>query len=192
MTASSVPKPRRLPPAMYRALLTTHIVVTGIWLGLAAAKLFLVVYAMTSPAGLAGPLVTAAAMVIVAFPPLAIATTGTGVVLSLGTNWGLVQHTWVLVKLGLAVGVVVSGIRFAERFGAPSIAAAIAPGSGNEAAAAITALATPLIVLGVIHALMLGAATVISVYKPWGKTWFGLRGAAARSREAQPAAHEVA
>jgi hypothetical protein len=25
------------------------------------------------------------------------------------------------------------------------------------------------------HLLMLGAATVMSVYKPWGKTWFGRR-----------------
>jgi hypothetical protein len=32
-----------------------------------------------------------------------------------------------------------------------------------------------LISLSIAHLLMLGAATVISVYKPWGKTWFGRR-----------------
>jgi hypothetical protein len=30
-----------------------------------------------------------------------------------------------------------------------------------------------LISLTVVHLIMLGAATFISVYKPWGKTWFG-------------------
>ena len=32
-----------------------------------------------------------------------------------------------------------------------------------------------MISLAVVHLLMLGAATVISVYKPWGKTWFTQR-----------------
>jgi hypothetical protein len=159
-------------------LLTAHIIATGTWLGLAAAKLFLGVLAATATdAGFAGSLYVATAAVNVAFPPMAIGTVVTGVLLSLGTRWSLLQHTWVLVKLGLTVGVVISGIRFAELFARQAALATASIGSNLERVT-ITA-PTPLIALMIAHVLMLGAATIISVYKPWGKSWFGRSGARA-------------
>lgn len=46
----------------------------------------------------------------IAFPPAAIGALVTGVLLSLGTRWGPLQHYWVATKLALSVGVIVTGI----------------------------------------------------------------------------------
>jgi len=47
------------------------------------------------------------------------------------------------------------------------------------------AAGTMLLVLGVSHPVMSAAATITSVYKPWGKTWIGRWSAA--SAMASPA-----
>jgi hypothetical protein len=76
------------------------------------------------------------------------------------------------------MGVIVTGIALIDRLVRQSISA-----SGGQAVADGTILATAsapilLISLSVAHVLMLGVATVVSVYKPWGKTRFGRRKAA--------------
>lgn len=96
------------------------------------------------------------------FPPAAVLTLITGIVLGLVTKWGIVQYTWVLAKLVLTIAAPVSAVRLSERF-------LIEAQSG----------ATPklVILLIAIHIVMLGIATALSIYKPWGKTWFGHRAA---------------
>ena len=48
--------------------------------------------------------------------------------------------------------------------------------SGDDATLIASATAPGLLIaLAVAHLLMLTAATVLSVYKPWGKTWLGRR-----------------
>jgi hypothetical protein len=152
-------------PQVYRLLLTTHIVVSGVWLGFAVAKLALALFALTTDA-----LYSSMRVVYLAFPPAAVATLVTGVLLSLGTTWGLLRHYWVATKLALGIGVIVTGVALSDRLVQESIAA---PGGGVVGGAAITevvsAPATLLISLSVAHALMLGVATVLSVYKPWGR-----------------------
>jgi hypothetical protein len=51
---------------------------------------------------------------------------------------------------------------------------------GRFAEQVIAASAPPTLLLSLVvaHVLMLASATVLSVYKPWGKTWFGRRWAA--------------
>jgi hypothetical protein len=58
-----------------------------------------------------------------AFPPAAIGTLVTGVLLSMGTKWGLLQHYWVATKLALSVGVIVTGIALVDRLIRQSISA---------------------------------------------------------------------
>jgi hypothetical protein len=108
----------------------------------------------------------------IAFPILAISTFVSGVLLSLGTKWGLLQHYWIVIKIVLTVGVIVTAIQLDERFIRLSISALSRQSMDSGIALSPTIL---LISLTVAHLLMLGAATVISVYKPWGKTRFGLR-----------------
>jgi hypothetical protein len=108
---------RRLSPSHYRLLLATHIVVSGAWLGVVVTKLVLGLTAVTAAdPDRAATLAVATAVVNPAFPPLAIGTIVTGVLLSLGTKWGLLQHYWVAVKLGLTVGVIATAVQLGDRY----------------------------------------------------------------------------
>jgi hypothetical protein len=151
----------RLTPPMYKLLLTAHIVASVGWLGVAAAKLALGVAAVrTLDPGLPQTLLVAISVIDRVFPPAAILTLITGIVLGLVTKWGIVQYTWVLAKLVLTIAVPVTAVRFGEQYLVDAL-----NGASPRA----------LIVLVVMHVIMLAAATVLSVYKPWGKTWYGTR-----------------
>ena len=178
---------RRVSPALYKLLLTAHIMVSVGWLGIVVAKLVLGLVAITSGSpDTAAALYVSMGVVNRAFPPVAIATIVSGVLLSLGTKWGLLQHYWVVTKLLLTVGVIVTAVQLSDSH----VQQSIAPLSGQALAESpIVGLAampsTPLIALSVAHVLMLGLATVLSVYKPWGKTWLARRNTANRSRGRQ-------
>jgi hypothetical protein len=88
----------------------------------------------------------------------------------LGTKWGLLHHYWVVTKLVLTVGVIATAVQLGDRLLRQAVAAPSAPLAGDAT--------TLLLALSLAHLLMLGVATVLSVYKPWGKTWFGRRRAA--------------
>ena len=157
-------------------MLATHIIVSVGWLGIVFAKLVLGLRAMTSRApGVSDALYLSMEVVNIAFPPAAISSLVTGVLLSLGTKWGLLRHYWVATKLALSVGVIVSGIALVDRLIRQSISAPSGQAAGEGTILGIaSAPATLLISLSVAHALMLGTATV-AVYRPWGKTWFDRR-----------------
>lgn len=167
---------RRVSPPLYKLLLTAHILVSGGWLGVVVAKLALGLAAATSgEPGLSGALYASMEVVNPVFPPAAIGTIATGVLLSLGTKWGLLHHSWVAAKLVLTVGVVATAVQTGDDLVQQSIAAPSGPAAEVGTILGIASAPTLLISLSVAHLLMLGAATVISVYKPWGKTWFGRR-----------------
>jgi hypothetical protein len=167
-------------------LLTSHIVVSVGWLGVVLAKVALGVLALTAGAPeLAAALSTAMLRLNVAFPPVAIGTIVSGVLLSLGTKWGLIHHYWVATKIALTVGVIATAVQLSDRFVQQSVGGSPAPASATGALLAISASGvTLLLALAVTHLVMLVVATVLSVYKPWGKTWFGRRKA---QRTSQPA-----
>lgn len=115
---------------------------------------------ITRSAGSAGAEVAAAAyraMSILknAVPPAALGVVLTGVVLSLGTNWGLFTHLWVVVELVLTVSALPMSILLVF----PSV---------QRAAAAPTAEPPPLGLMVSTTLVALGGAAVIAVYKPWG------------------------
>jgi len=82
--------------------------------------------------------------------PLSLAALLTGLVQSLGTEWGLFRYYWILVKLVLTLGAV-------------TILLLHMPAVGRRSG--VTA--------EVVHAgggvLVLLATTTLSVYKPWGR-----------------------
>ncbi len=174
---------RRVSPPMYKLLLTAHIIVSVGWLGGVFAKLVLGIAAITSNApDISDALYVSMEVVDVIFLPAAIGTIVTGVLLSLGTKWGLLQHYWVATKLVLTVGVIVTAVQLSNRFVRQSISAPSGPAVDDGTILGIASAPILLISLSVAHVLMLGIATVVSVYKPWGKTWFGRRKALARSQ----------
>jgi hypothetical protein len=92
-----------LPPALRRAMLAAHIICSVGWLGAAAAYLALGVAAEVSMQ----PQIVRAAWIGMELSgwfvivPLACLAYLTGLVLSLGTPWGLFKHYWVVIALVL-------------------------------------------------------------------------------------------
>jgi hypothetical protein len=146
-----------------------HVIVSAGWLGLVVAMLVLGVSAATT-----GEVTLATAAygfldrIGSVIPAFAVATLLTGIVLSVATPWGLIRHYWIVVKIVLTFAVIVTGVVLTTRW--------------IQQALAVAGPAEWLLVAGsAMHLLMLAAATVISVDKPWGKTRRGRRLAAARA-----------
>lgn len=168
---------RRVSPATYKILLTAHIIVSVAWIGVIIAKIALKLFAMggDDPA-VAASLFYATTRLDFAFPPLALSTLVTGVLLSLGTKWGLLQHYWVATKIALTFGVIVSAVQIGTRIPRP----AGQPVDNGSLLGIMTAPTTLLLAMSLSHLLMLVAATILSTYKPWGKTPLGRRAALPR------------
>ena len=87
---------------------------------------------------------------VLVLPPQAsfsVAAILTGLVLAGGTRWGLFQHWWVVVKLGLSLAVLLTGLRFVDAW--------VQQASASPPAAEARGL---LIYASSAHLLMLGAA----------------------------------
>jgi hypothetical protein len=94
-----------MTPGLRKFALTAHLAFSVGWIGAVVAYLALVVAAMTSQDA---QTVRAAwiAMALTgwyAIVPLALASLLTGLVMSLGTKWGLFWHYWVLISLVLTI-----------------------------------------------------------------------------------------
>jgi hypothetical protein len=160
-----------MAPGLRKLVLTAHLVASVGWVGAVLAYLAL---------GLAARATTDAQTVRAAWiameltgwsaiVPLALASLATGLVMSLGTPWGLFRHYWVVLSLVLtlfAVAVLLPHMRtvtaIADLVRADD-AGAHAGGHGGD----------------LFHAggglLVLLAVTVLNVYKPRGLTPYGWR-----------------
>ena len=160
-----------MSPALRKFALTTHVVTSVGWLGAVAAFLVLALAGLRS----ADPGIVRAAYVGMELVgwwlivPLCFASLFSGLVQSLGTEWGLFRHYWVLFKLlinVLSTALLVLHMGPIERMAAFASAADLVPGAHEplrvqlvfDAGAALVALVV---------------ATVLSVYKPRGVTPFG-------------------
>ena len=166
---------RRASPRVYRFLLTAHIISAVGWLGVVFAKLVLALAATTATS----PEVSAALLVALdtinaAFAPASTGALVSGVLLALSTRWGLLQYYWVLAKLVLTVGVFGTAVQLVPR---------IVGLSEEEPLLGLPSAPAVLLAFAAIHLVMLGAATALSVYKPWGKTWLARRAEAQRLSE---------
>ena len=94
-----------LTPALRKFVLAVHITCSVGWIGAVVAYLVLGVSAVTS----SDALTVRAAWIAMeltgwfAIVPLALASLLTGLIISLGTAWGLFRHYWVLLSLGLTI-----------------------------------------------------------------------------------------
>ncbi|MGD8165908.1 hypothetical protein ACEXOS_001660 [Herbiconiux sp. P16] len=177
---SSDTRPWRLSPRLRKLLLLTHIASGGVWLGIDVVLGVLVVTALTAGATTAGATTTAALAVgIAAFATWPIVAAGslslvTGVLLGLGSKFGLVRYRWVLVKLALTVVllalvlvVLLPGIL---ELGSDA-SAALDPGDrGTGATGAAFAISGQLLFPPIVSSTALIFAMTLSVLKPWGRT----------------------
>ena len=166
-----------------RAFLAVHVVASAGWLGLSAGLLALGLAANTT--GSAATLEAAVrSMRLFAdwlLLPVALLTLVSGLVLALGTPWGLARHRWVWTKFWLTLATT-TATAFALRPGVNEAVAAVSaggplPGGGDVLFGPVVSRSA--------YVFM----TVISVLKPWGLTRRGrrLRQAARKETPAEPA-----
>ncbi|MFJ8310182.1 MULTISPECIES: DUF2269 domain-containing protein [unclassified Streptomyces] len=146
-----------------RGWLVAHVAVSVSWLGLTLGLLALGVTAYTTDSA---AMMGAAYRSMKVFGdwlvvPIALVTLSTGVVLSLGTRWGLARHRWVWIKFWLTL-ITLSLSAFLLR---PEINSAVAAGVPD----------TSLVAAPVVSSSAYFFMTAISVLKPWGLTRRGRR-----------------
>ncbi len=165
---STVDRMQQLNRPARRALLVLHVAVSVSWLGVTLGLLALGITGWTTDS----PEMTAVAyramkvfgdwLVL----PLALSALGTGLVLSLGTPWGLARHRWVYLKFWLTLVALLLSV-FSLR-----------PGIDHLAAGATTGTPAPdlaLVVAPAVASTLYFFLTAISVLKPWGLTRRGRR-----------------
>lgn len=164
--ASGLSVARRPVPAIHlrragrQAMLTLHILAAVGWFGMAALVAFctLLAGAASGPA-LASSLyrsVQAAPWLTV---PAGLVAIATGVLLGVGTSYGLIRYWWVIAKIAIAVAVVVAD-------------AVVIPTAADHAVT--TGHATGLLLGPAIgHVIVLAAASTLAVFKPRARTPWG-------------------
>jgi hypothetical protein len=158
---------RKLNGRARKAVLLAHILSSAAWLGIDLALGILVVVARsTTDANVAG--VAIRAIDIFAIWPMlgaSVLCMISGVVLGVGSKYGLVRYWWVAIKLFLNVGMSLL-IAFALR---PGVAEAARIGermlAGDPTAVVPSGLMPPV----VVAPTLLLFAYVLSVFKPWGR-----------------------
>ncbi|MCM2391458.1 DUF2269 domain-containing protein [Streptomyces albipurpureus] len=160
-------KPLKRPTR--RAVLVLHVSAASCWLGLTLGLLALALAAITTESTVITKSSIRSMKVFTDWLvlPLALLTLASGLVLALGTAWGLLRHRWVLTKFCLTMATTAASV-FALRPGVNDAATAI---SFGDPLADSADLVTGPIVSFSAYLFM----TVISVVKPWGLTRRGRR-----------------
>jgi hypothetical protein len=151
--------------------LTAHVVVSVGWIGIVAGFLALAIAGLVSPDE---QLVRASYLTMdftyrTVVIPLGLASLITGVISSLGTDWGLFRHYWVVVKLLITVPAVWMMLVHARPVQYPAFAASSATFAGAD----LGGLRGQLILYAGAALLVLLTATGLSMYKPRGRTRYG-------------------
>lgn len=167
-----------LTPARRKFALTAHVTSSVGWLGAVAAFLALAIVGLRSlddstARSLYPTLELMGWYVIV---PFSVASLVTGLIQSLGTQWGLFRHYWVVAKLLITVGA--SLLLLLHMQLVRSAAAAAGTGTlGGEPKMRLVADAGAAVVVLLV-------AVSLSVYKPQGMTPFGVRAESAGTARA--------
>ena len=148
-------------------LLTLHIICSLGWAGAVA------VFVVLDLAALTGEQIELSRLLWLGFQatvwslliPLALGSLLTGVVLALGTKWGLICHYWVLLKLVLTLFATVILVLYTHTIDPLAEIAADPVMSGVQMPSALLHTGGALVVLAL--------ATILAVYKPRGMTRYG-------------------
>jgi hypothetical protein len=162
-----------MTPRLRKFVLTAHVTSSIGWFGAVAGFLALAIAGMTShdaqlvrAAYIAMGLTTWFVIV-----PLAFVSLLSGVVSSLGTNWGLFRYYWVLLKLLITIFATIVLLVHTQPIdllaGVAAEATVLGADLQSQRLLMVTASSAALVVLIVL--------TVLSVYKPRGVTRYGAR-----------------
>jgi hypothetical protein len=162
-----------MEPTLRKFALTAHVVLSVGWLGAVVAYLAVAIVGLTSHDAQMMRAAYLSMEVIGWFVivPFSLATLLTGLVESLGTQWGLFRYWWVSVKFLLTIGATIVLLKHMQ---AVTRMADVAS-DVTLSVISFRALQIQLMVHAGGGLLVLLAATVLSIYKPWGLTPYGLR-----------------
>lgn len=180
LTILALSRPRfpRMAPRTRKVWLVLHVGFSVGWLGVALTMTVLAIIGTSAASATMrhGAYEVLHVIDLAAAIPSMFLSIITGLVVSLGTRWGLVRYWWVIVKFAISVSIpLVAGtvesaladelvLRTAEPVGEP----------GRTGIALTACLAA--------FTVALWTATILSLVKPWGRTRWG-RAADARERQ---------
>ncbi|WP_198025347.1 hypothetical protein [Brachybacterium phenoliresistens] len=173
-TMPTTPAARRAVPRLgartRKAVLSVHLAAMGTWLGMDVVLGILVAAALRAD-GPTSAVMARAIGVFVGLPLVAaaVATLVSGIVLGLGSKYGLLRYWWVGVKLVLTVVLTVLVIVVLVPSVAELAEAAAASQEAGGAGSARFVFDRQLIYPPVVSTAALLFAAAISVIKPWGR-----------------------
>lgn len=152
--------------------LTTHITLSVGWVGAVFAYLVLVVAAMRGEGdqALRSAWITMELIGWYLIVPLALASLLTGLVMSLGTPWGLFRHYWVLISLVLTI---VATVVLLAHMPTVSFFASVAAGMDPANVSELRGALRGELLHDGVGVLLLLVIEALNVYKPQGMTAFG-------------------
>jgi DMSO/TMAO reductase YedYZ heme-binding membrane subunit len=161
-----------MPPRLRKFALAAHLALAVGWIGAVAAYLALDVAAATSQDAqmLRAAYLSIEVIAWYVIVPLAFASLLSGLVMSLGTKWGLLRYYWVLISLLLTVIATVVLLVETQTISYFADIAADPTTSGGD----LRALGNTL-VHSVGGTVVLLVILVLNVYKPRGMTRYGWR-----------------
>lgn len=169
----------RLTPLVRKALLVLHIIASISWIGIDIALLVLLLTARSSddPALVVSGFNAIGMIVPAAVPPLSLTILVSGLILGLGTRWGLVRYWWVFVKLLLSL-IMTTLVFFSLVPTVRGIAVLSTTGmSADSVRASLGELPTMLLFPPSVSLLMLSVAAILSIFKPWQRTPWAMKAA---------------
>ena len=162
-----------LSPSLRKVALLAHIVSSISWIGAVAAFLALAFTGLRSP----DPRLVRATYLAMepitwyTIVPLAFAALLTGLLLSLGTKWGLFRHYWIIFKLGINLLSLFLLLLHTSIIHEMATAAAAAPLTSHD----LRGPRIQLVEVSIAALVGLLLATILSVYKPKGLSPYGWR-----------------
>ena len=162
-----------MKPGLRKFAITAHVTSSVGWLGTVASFQALAIAAVTSrdPGTVRGFYLAMELIGWYVIVPFCLASLVTGLVVSLGTPWGLFRHYWVVVKFLITLVSALILFGFTQTLGSLADLAADATLSINQLR---NIQQSP-----VLHSggglLTILLATILAVYKPWGMTPYGRR-----------------
>lgn len=156
-------------PALRKFTYTTHVTTSVGWTGAVLVFLALAAIGLSSPdeRTVRGAYLVMAPTAWFVLVPLAHASLLSGIMLSLGTFWGLFRHYWVVLKLVITAFSTVILLIYMGTFRQMA-------GVAADPVVELGLVRNPSPLLHAILALvLLLAATVLAIYKPFGMTPYG-------------------
>jgi uncharacterized membrane protein len=157
----------RLGGRLRKTVLVLHIVAGGTWFGLDVAMAVLVVTAISTDSAVVRAHTLQSLQLATVWPMFSTAMLSliTGILLGLGSKYGLVRYWWVAIKLALNI-VLTTLVLVALR---PGVIEAAEQGrrfaAGEQASLAVGDLIFP----PIVSPTFLLIAFVLAVFKPWGR-----------------------